>query len=167
MLAGPHLAVGALTGRVVRRAWLALPLAFASHYALDALPHAYFSLREGGQLPLKLALVTIDGVIGVALVLWIARGQPHRRVILGAALAATLVDLMNPVTSVGRWLAETPGPAWLMSMHMQGAWHVPFGRQWLLGFGPAAAVLVLTALAAWALNARGRPAQNLDAEPRV
>lgn len=75
MLAGPHLAVEALTGRVFRRAWVALPLAFASHYVLDALPHSYLSLREPGHLPLKLAIVSVDFLIGVALVLWLARGN--------------------------------------------------------------------------------------------
>jgi hypothetical protein len=154
MLAGPHLAVGALTGRVFRRAWIALPLAFASHYALDALPHSYLSLREPGQLPLKLAIAIVDGLIGVALVLWIARGQPHRWVILGAAVAATPVDLFNPVNPLGRWLAETPGAAWLVSLHMEGSWHVPFGSDWLAEFGLSVAVLLLVALAAWAGNVR-------------
>jgi hypothetical protein len=154
MLAGPHLAVGALTGRVVRRAWIALPLAFASHYALDALPHSYLSLREPGHLALKLAIAIVDGLIGVALVLWMARGQPHWRIILGGAVAAMVVDLFNPVNPLGRWLARTPGAAWLVSLHMEGSWHVPFGGDWLVGFGLSVAVLVLVALAAWAYNAR-------------
>ncbi len=157
MLAGPHMAVGALTGRVFRRAWVVLPLAFASHYALDALPHSYLSLREPGHLPLKLALVSVDFVIGVALVLWIARGQPHRRVILGAAVAAMVVDLFNPVNPLGRWLAQTPGAAWLVSLHMEGSWHLPFGSDWPVEFGLSVAVLVLVALAVWVHSAR-RPA---------
>jgi len=170
MLAGPHMAVGAVIARATRRAWLALPLAFASHYVLDALPHAYTSLRDPRALPLKIAIVTADALIGLALVLWIARRQPRRRLcrrngsppgskvaaalpprrrlILAGAFAAAMVDLMNPVTSLGVWLARLPGVGWLISRHINLAWHVPFG-EWLLGFGPAFAVLSLTALAAY------------------
>jgi hypothetical protein len=154
MLAGPHLAVGALIGRTSRRAWLALPLAFASHYALDALPHSYLSLRDPRSLPLKVAIVAADALVGLALVFWIARRQPHRSLILGSAFAATLLDLMNPVTPVGVWLGHTPGTAWLISMHMRVPYHVPFGQQWLLAFGPSAAVLVLVALGAWLSDRR-------------
>ena len=147
MLAGPHMAVGAVIARATHRAWIALPLAFASHYLLDALPHAYTSLRDPRALPLKIAIVAADALIGLALVLWIARRQPNWRLILASAFAAAMVDLMNPVTSFGLWLARLPGVGWLISRHINLAWHVPFG-EWLLGFGPALAVLSLTAIAA-------------------
>jgi len=149
MLAGPHLAVGALTGRVVRQTWLALPLAFASHWALDALPHSYLSLREPGHLSLKLVIVAMDLVVGVALVLWLAQGQPHRRLILAAALTAVTVDLLNPANPFGQWLAGTSAAGWLVSTHLGWSWHVPFGSNWPLEFGPSVAVLMLISLAAW------------------
>jgi hypothetical protein len=154
MLAAPHAAVGALIGRASRRAWLALPLAFASHYALDALPHSYLSFREPGALPLKAVIVAADAVVGIALVFWIARRQMHWRLILGSAFAATALDLMNPVTSLGRRLGRTPGTAWLIRMHIGCAYHVPFGRQWLFSFGPSVVVLVLVALVAWLSGTR-------------
>jgi hypothetical protein len=137
MLAGPHLAVGALIGRTSRRAWVAWPLAFVSHYALDALPHSYLSLRQPGALPLKLAIAAADAAVGLLLVAWIARPPRHR--------ALTLLDLMKPVTSFGRWLGEAPGTAWLISAHLHVAYHVPFGQHWLLGFGPSVGVLLLVA----------------------
>lgn len=148
MLAGPHLAVGALIGRTSRRAWLALPLAFASHYALDALPHSYLSFREPGALPLKAVIVAADAVVGLVLVFWLAKRQVHWRLILASAFAATALDLMNPVTSFGEWLARLPGISWLISTHINCQWHVPFGQQWLRAFGPSLAVLCLVAVAA-------------------
>jgi len=160
MLPGPHLAVGALIGRRSPWAWLGPAVAFASHYALDALPHSYLSLREEGALPLKGAIITVDAVVGLALVFWIARRQVRWRLILGSALAATALDLVNPVTSVGEWLGRVPGIAGLISTHMNWAWHVPFGGQWLFAFGPSLAVLVLGAVAASRLRpsaGSGRP----------
>jgi hypothetical protein len=157
MLAGPHMAVGALIGRTSGRAWVALPLAFASHYALDALPHAYLSLRDPAMLPLKATIVAVDALVGVTLVAWMARRQRGWRLILGSAFAATLLDLMNPVSSPGRWLGSAPVARWLIAAHFACAWHVPFGRQWGLGFGPSVGVLAAAAVAAWLL---------LRAEPR-
>jgi len=157
MLAGPHIAVGAMIGRVSGRAWIALPLSFVSHYALDALPHAYTTLRDGKAIPLKAAMIGADALVGLALVLWIARRQAHWRLILGSAFAAVFLDLMNPVTWFGKWLAHTPGPAWLISTHIRLAWHVPFG-DWLLGFGPSVAVLVVVAVAAWLTGAHRKTA---------
>ncbi len=153
MLAGPHIAVGAMIGRSSRRAWIALPLAFVSHYLLDAMPHAYLSLRDPRALPLKAAIVAADALIGLALVFWITRRQSHWRLILGSAFAAVMLDLMNPVTSLGKWLARSPGTAWLISVHIRSVYHVPFG-EWLLGFGPSIAVLALVAVAAWLSGAR-------------
>ena len=153
MLAGPHVAVGAMVGRASRRAWIALPLAFASHYPLDAMPHSYLSVRDPRALLLKVVIVAADAVIGLALVFWIARRQIHWPLILGSAFAAAMLDLMNPVTSFGKWLARSPGTASLISGHIRVAYHIPFGERWLLAFGPSGAALVLVAGAAW-LSAR-------------
>jgi hypothetical protein len=152
MLAGPHIAVGALIGRTSGRAWVALPLSFASHYALDALPHACFSLRDPAMLPLKVVIVAVDALVGLVFVLWIARGQRQWRLILGSAFAAAVLDLMNPVSSLGRWLGGAPGIGWLIAAHLGSAWHAPFGQQWLLGFGPSVGVLIAAAVAAWLLS---------------
>lgn len=168
MLAGPHVAVGAMIGRFSRSVWIALPLAFVSHYLLDAMPHAYLSLRDSKAMPLKAAIVGADAVVGLALLFWIARRRAHWRLILGSAFAATMLDLMNPVTSFGEWLGRSPGTGWLVSAHMRWAWHVPFGQQWLLAFGPSLAVLVLVALVAsryrpLAVRPGSGPVQDPDA----
>ena len=76
----------------------------------------------------------------------------HWRLILASAFAATTLDLMNPVTSFGEWLARLPGVAWLIATHINSAWHVPFGQQWLLAFGPSLAVFVVAAFAAFRLR---------------
>ena len=168
MLAGPHVAVGAIIGQRSRTAWIALPLAFASHYALDALPHAYFSLRQPEALPLKVTIVAADAVIGLALVFWIARRQTRWRLILGSAFAAVMLDLMNPVTWFGKWLAHLPVTGWLISAHITSAYHVPLGA-WLPGFGPAIGVLVLVAIAAWLSSTRRMAATSTapDTPPRL
>lgn len=156
MLAGPHLATGAVIGRALRRPWLALPLAFGSHYLLDALPHAYMTLRDGQLIALKAAIVSADALVGIGLVLWLAWREPRWGTIAGSALAAGALDLLNPITPVGVWLAAWPGTAWLISLHVRHAWHVPFG-DWLAGFGHSVVVIAVAAVAGYLLK-RGRKA---------
>lgn len=145
-----------MIGRTSRRAWIALPLAFASHYALDVLPHAHFSVRDGEAVTLKAFILGADALAGLALTLWIASRQTHWRLILGSAFVAAFLDLINPVTALGRWLASSPPTSWLISLHISSAYHVPFGH-WLLGFGPSAAVLALVAVAMYLSQARRKP----------
>ncbi len=45
MTATNHALTGAIIGASIRQPWLALPLAFLSHYVLDAIPH--FGAGEG------------------------------------------------------------------------------------------------------------------------
>jgi len=140
----------------LRRPWLALPLAFGSHYLLDALPHAYTTLRDGQLIAVKTAIISADALVGIGLVLWLAWRDPRWRIVVGSALAAVALDLLNPVTPLGIWLAEWPGTAWLISLHIDHAWHVPFG-DWLAGFGPSVAVIAVAAATGYLLKRGRRP----------
>ena len=55
MTATPHILAGAAIGKVLRRPWLAWPVAFVSHFLLDFTPHldshAVYGVEQGGHWP--------------------------------------------------------------------------------------------------------------------
>jgi hypothetical protein len=152
---------GAAIGKVVRRPWLAIGLAFASHFVLDIIPHldshSMFGTPSGGPTPAEVASATVDTFIGIALVLLLARRQRARSRILWAAFAAIVIDLVDDVPPWGPWFQAWPGTAWLSRFHHGIQHNVPLA-QWPLGFGTQ---LLVLALAVWILLPRQRP----QAEP--
>lgn len=76
MNATNHMAVGALIALTVKEPILALPLAFASHFVLDALPH--FGYKKGGYnyaLKQKASLLAvIVDLVGVVILFKILSG---------------------------------------------------------------------------------------------
>ncbi len=73
-----HFLVGAGIGLSVASPIIALPLAFMSHFVLDALPHygAPFDEKAGKRPPLFGYVTSIDTPIGFALLLAAAITQP-------------------------------------------------------------------------------------------
>src|SRR5690242_16538088 len=112
MLATPHLLTGAAIGKVLKRPWLAWPAAFASHFLLDHVPHldahALFGVAHGGPAQPEVAMAVADGLLGILLVLWAIGQQPGRRVMLGGAFFAMLIDLLQNVGPWSAWLAHWP-----------------------------------------------------------
>ena len=90
-----HLLVGATIATVVKEPLLALPLAFASHFALDALPH--FGYNNGGYAALfKHRLTYVMMVLDV----------------VGVTLIALTFDLAQPLVWLCAFLALLPDVEW-------------------------------------------------------
>ncbi len=146
MMATPHMAAGAAIGRVLRRPWLAYPVAFASHFLLDIVPHidshALFGVKHGAPTPLEAAAGIADFLVGALVVSLAVARQPSRRVMLGAALFAILIDLVEYVPPFGSWFQHWSGAAWLTGFHHR-VQHNLTSAHWLLGAGTQAAVLAL------------------------
>jgi hypothetical protein len=159
MMATPHMVVGAALGRVLRRPWLAYPVAFASHFALDTLPHldshALFGVEHGGPTPWETASGVTDSLVGAVLVSLLARRQPGRRVMMGSALCAILIDLAEYVPPFGPWFQTWAGTAWLVGFHHR-IQHNLTPAQWPLGAATQALALGL-ALAVCLRGGRSRP----------
>lgn len=70
-----------------------LPLAFASHFALDAIPHydGYYPKRPYTVLPFLQLL--LDFLLGTLLLAIFTNGQPDQNYLVIAALVAILPDI--------------------------------------------------------------------------
>jgi len=146
MMATPHMVAGAAIGRVLRRPWLAYPIAFVSHFLLDTVPHldshALFGVKHGAPTPLEAAAGIADFLVGAVVVSLLAVRQPLRRVMLGGALFGVLIDLVEYVPPFGPWFQHWSGAAWLTGFHHR-VQHNLTPADWLLGAGTQAAVLAL------------------------
>jgi len=154
MIGTPHMLTGAAIGKLTRRPHLALPIAFASHFLLDAIPHmderALFGVA-GGRVTLgEVSMAVVDIVGGIALVLWAVGHQPHRRTMLWAAFAAVVIDLIDNVPPLRGWFR-----AWSLTSPLSAFHHgIQLGMarsQWAVGLGTQIAVIIL---ALWVLRSR-------------
>ncbi len=149
MTATPHILTGAAIGKVLRRPWLAWPVAFVSHFLLDFTPHldshAIYGVEQGGPTAPEAALGILNFTFGAVLIVWLLRRQPDRRVVLGGALFGILIDLIATIPPLGAWFKTWPGTAWLGVFH-HSFQHNVTPAQWPLGI---ATQLVVVAIALW------------------
>ena len=106
MTATNHVATGALIGAIIVNPWLAIPLSFFGHFALDALPH--YNLDEDDSHSSRLFLYSLAADFGLAFgvllaVLFLA--PTNWPVILACAVACASPDLMW----FRYWMAELKG----------------------------------------------------------
>lgn len=140
MLSPAHFAVGAAIGATVRPRWLAPPLALASHYLLDAIPHfeRLGALANAfGIAKWKFALAWQGPwiVAGVALLVWMicqAAGSGRWAswgFLMACGALAVLPDL-------GKFLLAASHPVNLVheAMHTQTDWGLSLHR-WLVHHG--------------------------------
>lgn len=137
-----HVATGALIGAVVVEPALALPLAFASHFVLDAMPHfGDDSLAHSSKKYTK--IIIGDTILAVLiLVLIIVLRPEHWPVILAAGLCAQLPDLMwlpNYMRELRKIEHKTHN--WLQHMHKkiqwgERSWGFVVEIGWFLVIGP-------------------------------
>jgi hypothetical protein len=157
MVATPHMVLGAAIGKAVRRPWLAWPLAFASHFLLDYIPHldshGLFGREQGGPTLPEAAVALADVAVGVVLVGWLVRRQPLGRVMVGGAFFAILIDLLDNMPLWGDAFTTWPGTAWLSAWHHMSESNVT-PDQWLLGVGTQVTTVVI---AMWFCRSLGRP----------
>lgn len=95
MIAANHVLTGALIGAVVKEPALALPLALASHFALDSLPHFGFSSWEQRKKHKNL----LEIIVGIDLVMVIFVGNlllggSVNWLVVACAFAAIAPDLV-------------------------------------------------------------------------
>ncbi len=99
MIITNHFLVGVGVATIVSEPALALPLAFASHFGLDALPHWGYDGGGYGQVFKHRAYKVIIGMsvtsMAVSLV-WLARSDEYGWLAMVAGLVAISPDLMWP-----------------------------------------------------------------------
>ncbi len=98
MVATTHLLVGITIGKITGDIWLTMPLAFASHYILDAIPHYNASpvvnFKEKGFRGMcrkDLLTKAIEPVVGVAVSMYAILANP------GLALVMFLGGLFSMI----------------------------------------------------------------------
>ncbi len=104
MLETPHVAVGALIAAKIPNPFIAIPLAFASHFILDKVPHwnphLNKEMRENGYPTKKsTTIVVADAAIALGIGIFFAfRAAPdysHSLTILLACFASVLPDVIE------------------------------------------------------------------------
>jgi hypothetical protein len=117
----PHMMVGMAVAKLSRRPALGLPLAFLSHFALDAIPHTNFpglAGRSPSGVPMwEVFAVLMEVELALLLVLALAMRRHDRRLLVGGAIVAFLPDLVELLPVVGPQLATWPGTAWYVHLH--------------------------------------------------
>ena len=171
MMATPHMMAGATIGRVLRRPWLAWPVAFGSHFLLDATPHVdshtFYGVETGGPTVPEAAIGIADFVVGAVLICWLVRRHSDRRVVLGGALFGILIDLIEHTPLLGLWLDTWPGTAWIGAFH-HGIQPRLTPADWPLGFGTqviAMAVALYVIVLRRDLATAPCQAENIDPAP--
>ncbi len=92
MLATPHLLTGAAIASVAPFP-LALPLSFASHFILDAIPHWQETLKPYKPNFWTWVRLPVDLILGVGIFLWLITLKGESVNLLFGALFAILPDL--------------------------------------------------------------------------
>ncbi len=102
MVEFPHAIVGAAIATAIPNPLISLPLAFASHFVLDLVPHwnphIYTEIKKHGKiLPKTLIIIIVDSVFALITGFWITtRALPdttHAVTILFGAFFAVIPDL--------------------------------------------------------------------------
>ena len=100
MIGASHIAAGATVGIALQDPWLAFPVAFATHYLLDAIPHHEYlppeELRSASFTDdiQTLGKGAIDALVGFGAVAILTQLNP---VAMGAAFFGVLPDAFNAV----------------------------------------------------------------------
>ena len=104
MLETPHVAIGAVIATKIPNPFIAIPLAFASHFLLEGVPHwnpHIVSETKKYGMPTKKSIVIIAIDVSVALVMgsliaWQAMpNKGHAMTIMAASFASVLPDLIE------------------------------------------------------------------------
>ena len=95
MTATNHVVTGALIATYLHNPWLVIPIAFASHFALDAIPHASFPATDNKEHLRFLMILAVDMAVAASILMSLLVLQPPNFVLLIACgVAAASPDLM-------------------------------------------------------------------------
>ncbi len=94
MTATNHVLTGAVVATYVHNPWIALPVALASHFALDMVPHFRYPGKSAND-PKFLLTLAIDAALAASILLSLLVLQPSDFILLVACgVAAASPDLM-------------------------------------------------------------------------
>ncbi len=83
-----HLLTGAVIALTIKQPELMIPLAYASHFVLDSVPH-YGEGKDGQEYiktPVSWTIITIDALVSGTFLFWLVDTH-HYMLLLGAVLA--------------------------------------------------------------------------------
>jgi len=145
MMAVSHLLAGGAVGQAHKHAWLTLPLAFASHFLLDAVPHVdvhvLFGNPRSALTPIEIIAAAGDVLLGLALLMWLSRGHPRAALLWAGAFLGLLPDILQHLPHLN-WLVSAHGPLFWMGLHHRLWQHNVSVSQWPLGFGTQLGMLL-------------------------
>lgn len=92
MTATSHALTGAMIATVVKKPWLAIPLAFLSHFVCDAIPHFGIVMSFGS--PSMYTWLLVDGLAAVTFAIYLVKNGVSSPVLLAVCgFAAMSPDL--------------------------------------------------------------------------
>ncbi len=103
MLETPHVAVGVALAIKLGNPYLAVPLSFASHFALDKIPHwnphTYTeTVKNGGPSKSTIIITAIDISVSIALGLGIAYSVLPNKALAVSIVASSLASVLPDVS---------------------------------------------------------------------
>ena len=100
MLSTPHMLVGAAITRLVPDPNLSIPLAVASHFVFDAVPHWDGSAPKPPFKKKQVITAGLDYLLGLTIIYLLTQNSPDARLLFAGAIAATLPDIFQGILSI-------------------------------------------------------------------
>ncbi|OGE31832.1 hypothetical protein A2631_01750 [Candidatus Daviesbacteria bacterium RIFCSPHIGHO2_01_FULL_44_29] len=116
-----HVLAGSIIGLIVKEPILAVTIAFASHFVMDALPHFGYPGRKGFPEVLKHRLSYIVGIITLISTLWIVFILINNSLYfpLTCALVAASPDFVGWYNYIAYERKGNLATGWLKLLHVQ------------------------------------------------
>lgn len=105
MVLTPHILAGAVVAVKIQNPAIGLPLAFLSHFLLDALPHREYSIAgltrpKSRNFAKSAGKVLVDASLGLGLVVFAAPSDINFLYLAGAMILAVLPDFFQFLTLI-------------------------------------------------------------------
>lgn len=111
MLAVNHFVTGVAIGTAISNPLIAVPVAFASHFLLDVLPHYGEPYMKRASGPIFKAITVIDAIVLAVCFIWLVQVASLWAVVAGfAAMSPDLVWIYRFIVQE-KWGKLQPGPA--------------------------------------------------------
>lgn len=117
MIAASHLIAGAAIGKMTRRARVAVPIAFASHFVLDQIPHSCFNMIPASQRGVPILFTMAVSTAAAVWALMLVWRTPVRWVCIAAAIAGFAPDPLCHIPPISTVFALLPGSSWVLWVH--------------------------------------------------
>ncbi|MEX0617090.1 MAG: hypothetical protein WD231_04800 [Candidatus Woykebacteria bacterium] len=144
MLTTPHLLVGAAIGSALPEAWQVVPVAAASHFVFDSIPHIQGYIEVEDLEKKEVLFLTADLLFGLGLLAVLALNSPVGELMWIGGIAAILPDFHHIIQVIF-------GPEALSryhKLHMKFHWKKP------MSVLPGVATQVITVLVAIVIAVR-------------